>query len=56
MDLPPILQALRALEERLAARLTEVAVTAGRAAQRATVEALKQGQAIAQQGGGPRHA
>jgi len=56
VDLTPILQALQAQEERLAARLTEVAEAAGRTAQRATVEALKQGQAIAQQGGGPRHA
>ncbi len=54
MDLTPILQALQAQEERLAARLGEVAETAGRAAQAATLQALKQAQATVQGQGGAR--
>jgi len=59
VDLTPILQAqgqaLAALEERLAARLDQVAESAGRAAQAATLQALKQAQA-AIQGQGQSHA
>ncbi|HMM37180.1 MAG TPA: hypothetical protein PKB11_00310 [Desulfovibrio sp.] len=59
VDLTPILQAqgqaLAALEERLAARLDQVAEVAGRTAQAATIQAMKQVQA-AIQGQGQSHA
>lgn len=59
VDLTPILQAqgqaLAALEERLAARLDQVAESAGRTAQAATIQAMKQVQA-AIQGQGQSHA
>jgi len=61
VDLTPILQAqgqaLAALEERLTARLDQVAESAGRTAQAATLQALKQAQAAVQgQGHGQSHA
>ncbi|WP_027174733.1 hypothetical protein [Desulfovibrio aminophilus] len=59
VDLTPILQAqgqaLAALEERLTARLDQVAEVAGRTAQAATIQAMKQVQA-AIQGQGQSHA
>lgn len=58
VELTPVLQAqgqaLASMEERLAARLDQVAEAAGRAAQAAMLQALKQAQATVQGQGGAK--